>query len=93
MDSETGSATSSAVAAGAAAAPLGPWGIGIAAGATLISGLMGAKARRESEERQRKLQLEMAGLETQKQAAQSMTQGQQNAFNTMMQGYGSALRG
>lgn len=93
MANGSGAAVSGA-ASGAAAGTMITPGMGTAIGAAvgLLGGLMTSAAQSKDEERRRKLEGELLGLKTQGDAAQAMTAGQQNAFNTMMQGYSSALR-
>lgn len=87
-----GSTVQNTAAAGASGFAMGgPWGAAIAAGAALIGGLMSEKAQAEEEERKRRFEGTMMGLNTQKEANTQHMQGQQGAFNAMMEGYGKAL--
>lgn len=88
----SGAALTGAGSGAAAGAAFGPWGAAIGAGVGLLGGLMSDAANREEEARRRKLEGQLMGLNTQAQAAQAMTTGQQNAFAQMMQGYTAAYR-
>lgn len=94
MDSESGGAALTGAGSGAAAgAAFGPWGAAIGAAVGLVGGLLSADAQKKARRRQMAFEGQMKGLETQQQAAQSLVSGQQNAFHTMMQGYGRIAGG
>lgn len=93
--SETAQAANQSLQTGLTTAAItsNPWAIGIAAGASLLSGLLGARARKEEEERRRKYEGQMMGLQTQAQAAQQHSQNEQQAFSNMVNQYTNAIRG
>ena len=94
MDSDTtGSALQGAGTGAVAGSAFGPWGAAIGAGVGLIGGLLGAKARKEAERKKREFEGTMMGLQTQATAGQAFTQGSQNAFSQLMQGYGGIAGG
>ncbi len=93
MDEETGSSALGGAATGASVGAVGgPWGMAIGAAVGLIGGLLGAQAKKKKEAAAMKFQGTMMGLETQKQAANTMVAGNQNAFHQMMQGYQGITR-
>lgn len=95
MDSSEGGAAVTGAGQGAAAgaATGNPWGIAIGAGIGLIGGLMSARGAKQAEERRKKLELQMQGFQTQANAAHDWTQGSQNAFAQLMNGYGRITGG
>lgn len=71
------------------AAPLAA--AGIQAGASLLSGVMGAQAQAEQQRRQNILNSLGKEMEAKQRAGQMLAQGTQQATNTMLQGFGQAL--
>lgn len=77
----------------AAGAAGGPWGMAIGAAAGLLSGLLSQSARKAEEERRRKHEAQMMGLQTQANAAKTHTEQEQGAFNNMVNQYTNIIRG
>lgn len=63
----------------------------IAAGISLLGGLMGQQAQKKQAEEERRFRGEQQGFETQRQAYGAMTSGQQQAFRELMEGFKSSL--
>jgi hypothetical protein len=63
----------------------------IGGAASLIGGLFGAKAAAEEKKRQRVFEAQQLAFQTEAQSAQQLGQGQQTAFQQLMEGYRSAL--
>jgi hypothetical protein len=57
---------------------------GIMAGASLIQGLMGARAAAAQAKTQSEMQAAQAGADAGKNSAQALTEGQQKAFGDML---------
>lgn len=89
----SGEAVTGAATGAASGASFGPWGAAIGAAVGLVGGLMSSRAKKEEEERRRKFEGQMMGLQTQSNAAAKWSEGEQNAFGQMMSGYKSALGG
>lgn len=68
-----------------------PASAGIMAGATLLSGLFGAAAQKERDKRQMLMEAQNQNFQAQMSGAQNLANNQQRAFETLMQGYKSAL--
>lgn len=63
----------------------------IAAGASLIGGLLQARAAAEAKRRELMLQGKLKGYETQQQALQGLAQNQGGAFQSLLESYRQAL--